>query len=419
MGGVVYDAMVESSHPSAATESGTDAEADAEHAAGMASNTHAGFLGRIRKKMQRVTQFWMLDHPTIPHGTSFQSLLRIDDVHVRLATADVARQQELRRRVDEYTEQLSTDKLIEDFNTALTLRNEDGSQQTVDDVEDHFPGVRRAVDTLLGLNSQIKHKHALDAPSVRVLIEVIRTLNGPLSKIDGASAGRRASAHAYSYVGGISSADVPGLTAFDISVALNNDARTIPFTLKHWNDVVMAMHAFDAITWNHLFVSITDDDGHGDAPGSSAADSVRPPANAELEWVLVIGEGDDAVQVSAPLCVSSHYSEWYKWFKRCEIRLSQLDLVVEQGLPPVPSQYEIDKLSSPDREGLQSATVAINWITVMAQTMAYHVETRAMALYILTGSETREFIAAVATSGICLEALVAEATVQISEGQSE
>ena len=122
-----------------------------------------------------------------------------------------------------------------------------------------------------------------------------------------------------------------------------------------------------------------------------------------MGWTINIGGADaHAVTLTAQMTPPDSQAEYKAIASACEARLDELGL--EAALPAVPSQAHIDAFVK-DFEHSD----AVNFLEVAAQTMAYHDETRAIALDILTGANTRAFINAVACSGLDVEALSAEA----------
>ena len=352
------------------------------------------------------TRYWLLAHPTLPPHFSLCEKLCVSAQKIEMATADVRRARDIQNQIDEYTRAMRLEKLMGDVNALLEraglARN---GFSNVAEVDSLYPGVAKTVEKMLqaGRERELSDQHALDSTFIPMVVKTIIMLVGDLRRHDQSLTGDNcASGRAYTYVTGLCSGEHPNLSLSSMVDKFNSDPLALKFQLDDWRSLVTAMHAFDALQWNRLKIHPCLPRADGQAGGSSDPFPSADPSS-RVGWTINIGGADaHAVTLTAQMTPPDSQAEYKAIASACEARLDELGL--EAALPAVPSQAHIDAFVK-DFEHSD----AVNFLEVAAQTMAYHDETRAIALDILTGANTRAFINAVACSGLDVEALSAEA----------
>ena len=361
---------------------------------------------------------WLLDHPTMPSGYSLQSRLRVAPMHVQLAVNDIRREIETDRKIKEFTRKAKAEKLLEDFNALIALDSTGVDLKTIEDIDNMYPGTKACAEKLMDLFTGSAHEHALDVEHTRAFTQIIHTMIGHAARYDRQFTGMHASGYAYTYVNGIAMGFVPGYNSVKVAQYLINDPVLERWDQGQWYNLVLSMHAFDALTWNNMDVRKTPIK-HRSGVGGGGAGSSSDPIDTEaltwapVTWTITFGSGCATASASGMVAPPVSRAEWLSMASRCEKRLDDADSFVEQGLPAVPSQAHIDLLVTPD----DPAEVALHWLKVMAQTMVFLPETRAMGLDILTNNSTRAFINAMGESGIDIVHLSAEGANKQCEGQ--
>jgi len=353
-------------------------------------------------------RYWLEPHPTLPRDFSIVSHLHIPNRKAVMARKDMERGLKISQEVEAFVEQKRMERLLGDVDNLLEEKGIAGSGlNTVDDVDNMYPGVKRTIVRVLGPSAKAKGDtgdHALDSCTVRTVINIICLMVGPLRRHDQQlTGGICASPQAYTYVTGLCSGESPRSAVVDISTAISAGSALDIMDLQGWRTWVTAMHAFDAIQWDKLFVF------QGSPSGGASGSSDPVDVENQPGWRLEIGGGGGSGMGGAVIKAffsGSGSQAFYKDMSQsCSQRLDELDM--EADFPTVPSQQSIDAfiMGTDRQEGFAMA----NFLEVVARTMAYHVETRAMALDILTANHTATFVSAVVEAGLDVEALAAEA----------
>lgn len=328
------------------------------------------------------TRYWLFAHPTLPPRFSLCEKLAVPDHKIGMAKADVRRARDIQAQIEEYTRIMRLEKLMGDVNALL---EEAGLSwctgvSSVAEVDSLYPGVAKTVERILQTGPLgLSYQHALDYTFIPMVVKTIAMLVCDLRRHDQSLTGNNcASGRAYTYVTGLCSGEHPNLSLSSMVDKFNSDPLALEFHPDDWRSLVTAMHAFDAIQWNSLKIHTC---------VTRAVD-----AAAGAGWTIKIGGSDaHAVALTAHMTPPSLQAEYKDIATACETRLEELGL--EADLPAVPSQAHIDAFVK-DFE----RSDATSFLEVAARTMAYHAETRAMALDILTGANARAFINAVAGS---------------------
>lgn len=367
----------------------------------------AGAAERIDGR--RNCRMWLGPHPTMPAGSSVQERLRLSGVVAAMAECDVSRQEAADAKIKALTAQVRMQKLVDDFDALVAADADLGAAglRTLDEADNLYPGTKRTVEYILRgvLKEHAEEQpHALDQQFTRLALRTLSMTAGALRRWDQTfSWNATASGHAYAYVSGLCVGDTPAVCLADIASHLNHEPVAMHYSQSEWRTHVTAMHVFDALTWNQLQLDRT--------LQRPAAGSSTDPVDASrglVAWTVVVGQGAGAAKITCETEPPRDRQSWLNIGKACRRRLDELDMWVEQGLPCAPSQAQIDAIFSSGEGESTDARIALDFLQVMAQTMAFAPETRAMGLDILTSDNTRGFIHAVAAAGLDLECLTME-----------
>ena len=373
-------------------------------------------------------RYWLERHPTLPRDFPIVSYLNIPHSKAEMAKKDMERALKINKELDAFKEQKRLEKLMGHIDALLVEKGiPESGLSTVDDVNVDYPGVKNTIVHLLGRPLPSKRgddEHALDSADILTVVDTVVMMVGPLRRHDQLlTGGRFASPHAYTYITGLCASGPHGRRSSYLSEyeqGLLDDAPKVRGWLsahKGWHPWVTAMHAFDAIQWDKLFVTQTSP-SRGSGGSSDPVDVENEPGrwSHQAVWRVKVGGGGGG-GIGGVLIWSSYsrsheqrdQSYYQEMYQSCTARLDELG--IEADLPEVPSQQSIDDFvgcpGSMDDHASGFATA--NFLQLVARTMCYYVETRSMALDILTGNDRRSFVAAVAEAGLNVEALAAEA----------
>lgn len=329
--------------------------------------------------VQGALEYWLMPHPALPAKFSMVEKLGLEDV-VEAARADIRRASKWDAKIAVLIHDQKKEKLIADFEALVstrcgvdTLLPSDPTIRTLAQLNTACPGIESMIRWIVGRAPNVNSAdHFLELQHGNRAASVACGVFGTMRARDMAMTGTCASAHAYSFVSGFCHREDGLGMSHDWGLPSRElDARLSGlFTdLYDWDTFVTTMHVFDAIKWNRL--SITTE--RVELPPRLFPEETH----TNLTWHIELdGEGENRVTLSGGCrAIPTHSTRPQDLRKACCKRLDDLDL--EADLPPVPAE------TSPERDVEMNA-----WYKeVLAQTMAYHPETRAMALAILTGGD--------------------------------
>jgi len=364
----------------------------------------------IEERVGRI--FWLRSHPSLPHSYSFEHKLRLPPKAFASAEADMARAAKRDAAIKKATSDANREKLRGDIEALFASRSGLASQQlaTIDALDAHFPGTAATARRILNTYNEGETEHALDVAFTSSFVNVADMMAVDLRRWDQqlAEGGRLATGRAYTWITGMSVGETPGIGLSDIANKLNDDPRTLSFSTHEWNAYVTTMHVFDALQWNGLTAT--------KAQRQEASCSHDPLGGPEdvagrCFWTIGIGVGQAELAVKGEVTYPSTRAEWINIYNAANQLLDDCDL--ESTLPTPPAQSIINEIFNNE----DAARVALGWIEVMAQTLAYYPVTRAMGLDILTNYSTRGVIAAVGGSLVDLQMLDIAKTLKEADGE--
>jgi hypothetical protein len=368
---------------------------------------------RIDERSMRV--FWLATHPTMPATYSMQYKLRVPDSALVLARGDLKRQANHDADVATLVAQKHMEKLMADvhclFATKPGLRAQNVT--TIDEVDSFYPGAHATLKRILKTDRDAPVEHALDLPFTRLFVSIVEMAMVDMRRMDQSLCpnGRTASGHAVAWLTGLSIGSIPGVSLQDVSGKLNDDPRAIRIKggedpMSVWRLYVTTAHLFDALQWNNLTVDKCEPSRAG---GSNDPMPSGGTTGTGIYYHIKIGMGAQMLDIRSLVTYRNTRAEWISIRDSAQKLCDECNL--NAILPAVPSQEHIDELF----EFGNDATLATNWIEVMAQTLAFWPCTRAMGLEVLTNFSTRGVIAAVHDSGIDLDLLDAVIAVKVAD----
>jgi len=354
--------------------------------------------------------FWLQNHPTLPPDYAMEFKLRLSQRSFALARDDLKRAQARDAEIKKAVLEANRRKLKGDIEALLSARSglRMADLTSIDTLDAFFPGVAATAERMLSSYNEGETEHALDIHFTTSFVNVLEMMAVDMRRHDQmfSEGGRVASGRAYSWMAGMSIGETPGVGLTDIAPKLNNDPINYTYTINQWQDYITATHIFDSLTWNKLTV--------WKKPPSAAGSSREPIcAIGSLTYSVGIGVGTTEIAIQSEVTYPSTRAEWVRIASAAFELLEKHDL--EAPLPAVPSQNQINELFECD--STSTAEMAINWIEVMAQTLAYWPTTRAMGLDILTNSSTRGFVQAVANSAVDLGMLDLAKALKMADGE--
>ena len=370
---------------------------------------------RIDERSMRV--FWLATHPTMPATYSMQYKLRVPDSALVLARSDIKRQADHEASVAALVAQKHMEKLMADvhclFATKPGLRAQNVT--TIDEVDAFYPGAHATLKRILKTDRDAPVEHALDLPFTRLFVSIVEMAMVDMRRMDQSlcPSGRTASGRAVAWLTGLSIGGIPGVSLQDVSGKLNDDPRTFRIKgeddpMSSWRLYVTTAHLFDALQWNNLTVTKRES---GRAGGSNDPMPSDGASGTGIYYHIKIGMGTQILDISSIVTYRNTRAEWIEIRDSAEKLCDECSL--NAVLPAVPSQEHIDELF----EFGNDATLATNWIEVMAQTLAFWPCTRAMALEVLTNFSTRGVMAAVHNSGVDFDLLDAVIAVKLADDE--
>ena len=338
--------------------------------------------------------FWLKKHPTLPANYSMQHKLAIPDVAFERGEEDMKRAEARDDAIAEMSVKYRNDKLIADVNALFKTRVSLSAlgMTTIEEVDKFYPGAAATLKVIL-MNDRYAHvEHALDLPFTRLFVDTVATTIVDIRKWDNGVSprNRAASGFAVGWLTGLSVGSTPGVSLQDVSRKLYSINGLTPEAMCFdYESIITTAYLFDAIQWNKLNVIKTRGVAHG-MPGCSS-DPLPTHWTRPASCYINVGMGMQVLSIYFEVEYKRTRSEWLELRLSAERLLEKTCLELEAPLPTVPSEEQIDELFE---EG-KAATIATDWLTFMAQTLAYYPSTRGMGLDILTNFSTHSVVMAV------------------------
>lgn len=364
-------------------------------------------------------QLWLLKHPAVPEGDTLQHLINAPPHVVEMAREDIKREQVMREEIRVATQKARSRKLLGDFD-ALVAATNPGWVASVAEIDNLYPGTKRTIENVLGVYKETATAHPLDISFTNLLVDTVAMMIGPLRRYDQMFAPAPASGHAYVWFTGLWSGQENRAKLCDISSNLNTDPVALNYDPAQWRVCVTAMHAFDALKWDSFLLERYTP---REAAGGSSDPLPDGYGSTVVRWSVRVGEGAHASTISGHVDLPTLRSEWLGMKVLVEnwLDLAGLEVDKESPLPECPCQAIIRNVTNPHElsgsQGCSEARAAqtLNYVEILAQTMAHSPETRAVAIDLITGGSSRGFIQAVGEAHLDLDALQAEAACRMAE----